>query len=166
MGSQGPNAPQVGVNEGSFGLGWQGLPSYLQVDDATSAHLVTGLVYPTPTRLAKLTDFQFGDVPDTAESVTVVFRVKRRKVGQGEIQDSAARLVLGGVTQTAENAIASNWPTTAAWAEYTFTGLTPVQVKDSGFGFALSVKNVSPGDEEYQPPASPSIGCVEATAGW
>lgn len=148
------------------GLAWIGLPTNIQADDALNSTLVTGLAYGNPTQYCKSWEFNFDQVPDDAETVSVTFRIKRKNVGQAAAQDAAARVVLGGAIQSTDRSLSGNWPSTAAFAEYVVTGLTPAQVKDAGFGFALAAKNVNPGNEEFKPNASPIVGYVEAVASW
>ena len=156
--------PADAVNDNSFGTrAWLGLPGNVQADDGSGACPSSGISYNQSMQFCKST-FAFS-VDPCATNVSVTFRVKRKKTGTSNIQDAAARLVLGGSIQTDDFSQGINWPTTYTFAEYTFSGLTAEQVNDTGFGFAISAKNVTPNSGEPKT-GTPFIEVIEAVATW
>lgn len=167
LGTQGPSTPTNVVNDNSAGtLGWQGLPTAVQSDDATYASLATGLPPASATQFCKATEFDFSQVPDCLTDITVTFTVKRKYSGGVAAKDNAARVVLAGVVQSTDYSSTTSWTTTDTAVNYVVTGLSSADVKDTGFGFALSAKNPLPGGGRVPVTTAPYIGYIEATASW
>lgn len=93
----------------------------------------------------KSTNFGFTAIGDSDLLTELKLRIERKKSSGGNVQDNRVRLIFGGVIQSTEYAVATNYPSSDAYAEYTITtGLpTVAQLKNSGFGIAFSCKDTS-----------------------
>ena len=171
MGTQ-TRYPTSAVNDATVGTrpwldtpGQFSLQKQVEADDGKHATTSSSLLDNEVTKLLKV-GYTF-EVPSEATDVSVTFRVQHYEVGSAKIRDAAARLVLGGTVQPEDHSLPGDWPSTAGWAEYAFGGLTPAQVNDSAFGFALAAKKIgtSP-DPDFPLTATPFVDVIEAVATW
>jgi hypothetical protein len=142
--SQGPLAPAAVVDDASFGgAGWFPASNAISSDDLYAQTAPAG----SPTHYLKATTFGFS-IPAPALILGIEVLVERKSMG-GAIVDSRARIVKGGVIGTAERALGGAWSTTETTVTYGSpsdlwgTTWTPSDINNAGFGFALSVDDMT-----------------------
>lgn len=104
-------------------------------------------------------EFDFSDIEGDGP-FSVTFSVSKKNAGACPCFDLAARLVIGGVTQTTDAAKAGNWPASLASFDYTFTGLSKADVASIGLSLAATS---TPSNKDTPPRFTPQVDVITAT---
>ncbi len=155
MATQGPNNGGTFADDSTVGTKAWSNPSNAQLSDNNYAIAgspnSSGLKTTVLSHYLKVTNFGFS-IPSGATINGITVSVERKAAGLagGGAKDNAVRIVKAGNIKTTDKSSATAWPGGDAVATYGSSSdlwgesWTSTDINDSGFGFAISAKGISP----------------------
>jgi len=142
-GTSGPNFASTAVDDSSNGgqTTWSN-PGNVSADDSSSAS--TSLLGGQTSDYLKTSGYGFS-IPSGVNISGISVDVKRYKNSIGFIQDSAVRIIKGGVIGATDRSNGTAWSTTPTYQTYGSSSdlwgqsWTPADINSGSFGFAISV---------------------------
>ena len=117
MASEGPNFPDTGTDDDSFGSFAWANPGRIIASDDTNVAQVTLSTQGDISHYLKATDFDFA-IPDGAVVSGILVEIEQRCAQENAIRDERVRIVKGGVIGTTDKADLSGWPTSDTFRGY------------------------------------------------